>query len=734
MWDFCADLWARTKMKLNNLRRSRLAQISISVAILIALVVVVRRTSAQNGPVHMATDWSHRHLIFSQPHSLMDGFKLSANPRYVQQWMRRNAEKKGKEHGGVGDQPQTNAIQRDWNVYLGNLGTVGAGNYPAKFSFDITAASCTAPQPDFIVYNTSLAGSDTAVPAIDTGTFSAAATANNSVITITSGGNELDMIASTTNANVLPGLGTFTRTGSAATRATNLAAAINMTGNGSFVGVSATSAGAVVTITATTLVGPAGNSITTGITGTPSFTWAFGNFVNGASGVATVAAFSNLYSSCSGSVPSPYWAYNTGTGATAATSVVLSNDGQQVAFVQNTGAGAQLVLLKWAAGTSNINNPQDLTASPTTNVPATSYLACTAPCMTTINFSGGATDTLSSPFYDYNPGDDTLYVGDDATTLHKFTGVFLGTPTETISTVGDVWPAVLSGAAHELTSPVYDSNSGNVFVADNVRVLYRVDHIVGHGTGGTVASGSLGSNGITDSPTVDPSIGNVYVFVRGDSGTGAAKRAGVCQFTTTFAAASTCSVTGGNEAQVSSNATLLGTRFFAGDFDNIYFNSANGTGNLYVCGNSLVGATTATTVWQIPVTAGVLGTAVQGPQIATANAECSPMTEFDDGTTDRIFVSVVASGLTTVPIGCPTNTGCIMSFDITNPATWTTTTATSATAAAAGGTSGVIIDSSTGPVGSSQIYFTPLATGNCITATGQGIGGCAVQASQAAIE
>jgi hypothetical protein len=732
MWDFCADLWARTKMKLNNLRRSRLAQISISVAILIALVVVVRGTSAQNGPVHMATDWSHRHLIFSQPHSLMDGFKLSANPRYVQQWMRRNAEKKGKGNGGVGDQPQTNAIQRDWNVYLGNLGTVGAGNYPAKFSFDITAASCTAPQPDFIVYNTSLAGSDTAVAAIDTGTFSATATALNSIITI-NGTQALDMVAGTSNANVLPGLGTFTRTGSAAARAGNLAAAINLAGNGSFAGVSATSAGAVVTITATT-AGTVGNSITTTTTGTTSFTWSFANFVDGASGVATVAAFSNLYSSCSGSVPSPYWAYNTGTGAKAATSVVLSNDGQQVAFVQNTGAGAQLVLLKWAAGTSNINNPQDLTASPTTNVPAASYLACTAPCMTTINFDGGATDTNSSPFYDYTPGDDTLYVGDDATTLHKFTGVFLGTPTETISTIGNVWPAVLNGTAHVLTSPVYDSSSGNVFVADNVRVLYRVDHIVGHGTGGTVASGSLGSSGITDSPTVDPSIGNVYVFVRGDSAAGGAKRAGVCQFTTTFAAGTTCSVTGGNEAQVSaSNATLPGTRFFAGDFDNIYFSSANGTGNLYVCGNSLVGATTATTVWQIPVTAGVLGTPVQGPQIATANAECSPMTEFMNGATDRIFVSVVASGLTTAPIGCPTNTGCIMSFDITNPATWATT-ATSATAPAAGGTSGIIIDSSTGTVGSSQIYFTPLAVGNCLTASGQGIGGCAVQASQAAIE
>ena len=314
-------------MKLNNLWRCGLAQILLGAAIVIGLVVV-RATNAQDGPVHMATDWSHRHLIFSQPHSLMDGFKLSGNPRYVQQWVRRNAEKKRSGHGGVGDQPQTNGIQGDWNVYLGNLGTVGAGNYPAKFSFDITAASCTAPQPDFIVYNTSLAGSDTAVAAIDTGTFSARATAG-STITITNGPNTLVMIENGTNSNLAAGIGTFSRAGGGL-GATNLATAINIAGNGSFVGVSATSAGAVVTVTAAT-AGIVGNSITVQSATSPAsnFTWTFSNFVNGASGVATIAAFDNLYSGCTGTVPSPYWAYNTGTGATAATSVVLSKDGRR---------------------------------------------------------------------------------------------------------------------------------------------------------------------------------------------------------------------------------------------------------------------------------------------------------------------------------------------------------------------------------------------------------------------
>ena len=46
---------------------------------------------------------------------------------------------------------------------MGAGATVGAANYPAKFSFDPTSANCVTPvtpgqQPDFVVYNTGLAG------------------------------------------------------------------------------------------------------------------------------------------------------------------------------------------------------------------------------------------------------------------------------------------------------------------------------------------------------------------------------------------------------------------------------------------------------------------------------------------------------------------------------------------------------------------------------------------------
>ena len=62
--------------------------------------------------------------------------------------------------------PQPIAIDKDWSISLGAGGTVGAGFFPAKFSFGTTGESCN----DYVVYNTSLAGLS-AVAATGTGTF-----------------------------------------------------------------------------------------------------------------------------------------------------------------------------------------------------------------------------------------------------------------------------------------------------------------------------------------------------------------------------------------------------------------------------------------------------------------------------------------------------------------------------------------------------------------------------------
>ncbi len=472
-------------MKSNNIWRIRLAQILFGAAI-VSLLVVSPVTHAGKAPVHLATDWSHRHLIFSAPQNLGQHIKLLSNPRYVQQLVRKNAGNPGSPDGGrwhhAPEGPDPLQV-RFWNVYLGisssgTPGTVGAGNYPAKYSFDASSANCAdvaAPgQPDYVVYNTSLAGSTTALAARVTGTFGGAS-ASGSTITITNGGSTLTMSPGSSSAHTGTGTGTYVASGNTTTEAGNFVTAMAVSGNGSYVGVTASSSGGVVTLTAST-AGTAGNSITVAASASPAsnLTWTFSNLVDAATGVPTIVAYDNLYSSCSGTGPSTYWAYNTGTGSSVHTSTTLSGDGTQVAFVQYTGSLSQLVVLKWAAKNGSLSNP----VAPT-SVTSANYPGCSAPCMTTINFStatGGSNgdDTISSPFYDYS--NDVLYVGDNAGWLHKFTHVFYGTPGETVSTSGsNRWPAAVGTT--NLTSAIYDENAGpngEIYLSGNSEQIYRV--------------------------------------------------------------------------------------------------------------------------------------------------------------------------------------------------------------------------------------------------------------------
>jgi hypothetical protein len=49
------------------------------------------KTHAQgHAPVHMTTDWSNRHMVYSAPSSVGQALRLQAEPRYLHQWTRRN--------------------------------------------------------------------------------------------------------------------------------------------------------------------------------------------------------------------------------------------------------------------------------------------------------------------------------------------------------------------------------------------------------------------------------------------------------------------------------------------------------------------------------------------------------------------------------------------------------------------------------------------------------------------
>jgi len=468
------------------------------------------------GTVPLTTDWSHHHVIFSRPSRPEQTARVEQDVRYWQQLYRSqqamtlpSEQVESLENGSVG---------QDWAENMGTGATVGAANYPAKYSFSVTTANCgSAANPDFTVYNTGLAGS--------------------------------------------------------AVR-------------------------------------------------------------------ASIVAYDNLYSGCAGIVPTVYWAYN--TGGTIATSPVISFDGKQVAFVQTKAGTAKLILLKWAASTTQTVTNPGVPAS----VSQAAYPTCTAPCMTSIilkdSLGTADDDTFSSAFYVYSK--DTAYVGDSAGWLHQFTGVFKGTPAEKRTAVWPVHVNPLTSKA--LGVAVHDAISGNTFVEDSGGFLYRVSSAAV-----VTASGRLDfSTRVTQGPIVDPTVRVVYVFASSDGSgtcTGGANCSSVDRLVFGFAAGAT-----GTKKKVGVS-TLTGTTpnpFYIGGFDSSYLNSGSATGNLYVCGNT--GG--APTLYRVAVTGGALGAVTTGPVLATSTTPCSPVTDVLNpnaagGATEWIFASAAANGIAT---GC----------------------------------------------------------------------------------
>ena len=484
-------------------------------------------------------DWSYHHVIFSKPATAEQTMRLEQDPRYRQQIRRQSVSVTQAERAEAlvpELQRHTHGASNNaglWSEDLGTGATMGALNYPAKFSLTTTTADCAS---DFVVYPTGLAGSSTQ---------------------------------------------------------------------------------------------------------------------------ASIVAYSNLYSGCTGSVPSVYWAYYIDSGNAIQNSPVFSLDGSQLAFVQVNSGQAALVLLKWAASASEtVAHPDPVTLHG-------SYTNCHKPCRAVFNLNDAGTfvnDTNSSIFVDYPS--DTAFVGDDSGYLHKFNPVFNGTlanpPAEVI---GGGWPVQLNPTTPTpLASPVYDSVSGNVFVTDEGGFLYRVNS----STAAVTASGQLdfsdefdGGPGIVEGPILDFTSELLYVFATSDgslSCNAGADCSAVYQIPTSFTVGGT-----GSEAVVgnSSIETAVPSPMYIGTFDSTYKNSANATGNLYVCGNT--GGTP--TIYQVAIGDGVLGTVSAGPVLSTSTTPCSPVTDVlnpnaSGGATEWIFASAEAGGVSTA---CASG-GCLLNF------------------------------------------------------------------------
>ena len=569
-------------------------------------------------------DWSHRHLIFSTPVSTDHARSLRQDPRYMHQWLRRNSRQ---EHSHKPpDAPAPDAMHRDWGVSLGAGGTVGTEMFPAKFSFDVSAAPNCA--NDFVVYNTSLVGS---------------------------------------------------------------------------------------------ILSP------------------------------SIVAFNQLYSTqgsvggfCNQNGPSVMWSYNTNpvgdvTGQTT-TSTILSLDGTKVMYVEtrpNANGGSILHLLKWKSGQGTVASP----AAPDQIV--ANWASCTGgnSCIVNITLNGAQPATNSAPFYDYTA--DVLYAGDNNGVLHKFAPVLSGTPAE-VTTGG--WPITVNGGT-TLSSPVFDSVSGNIFVGDSSgRVSYvrETGSTAGAcGSGGTPCLGtpsqSLGGN-IVDAPIVDSSAHTVFVFDGTETLVGDGS---VFQFNTALSTASKVVV------DVGASSGVAGAYIHSGAFDDAYMSSVTSTGHFYVCAKNGTN-TNRPAIHRIAITNGIMSSVSDGKlTLASADGEqCSPVSEvYNTATsTDWIFFSVGKNNNQTAA-GCSATagiTGCLMSLNLTAlggawpPAAVTNGYPLPDASGIGASTSGIVVDNVANTstfAQASSLYFSfipnSVAAATCNGTTGVG---CAVKLTQSLLQ
>ena len=372
----------------------------------------------------------------------------------------------------------------------------------------------------------------------------------------------------------------------------------------------------------------------------------------GATTQATIMAFDDLYvgtgsNSCGSANPTVYWAYNTGTGAVANLSPVLSIDGKQVAFIQVSSSVASLVILKMSNSGGSYNAPTFGTGSG--SVTAANYRACTAPCFTAIALNGNPNDAASAPFYNYDT--DALYVGDSSGKVHLFTGVFNGTPAETTAN----WPVTAStNTPSTLTSPIYDSVSNRIFVTDQDGYLHT---FLATSTPGSVSTtGRLENNTshVFEPPIVDSTTEEVYTFIGYSGDTGHKNPSYINVFpagalgTVTTGAGSGFGTTvyypNGASGGTANPAT---SHMRAGAFDYQYYVGTGTTGNIYTCENG--------TVYQVPLatiatpTVNVYNTPVSA--VGTTST-CAPMTEFQSVSTATTINStgVTSATQTTIPV------------------------------------------------------------------------------------
>jgi hypothetical protein len=464
---------------------------------------------------------------------------------------------------------------------------------------------------------------------------------------------------------------------------------------------------------------------------------AFNNLYSGTAG-GTGYCNRTASSSDTGTAATVLWSYNVqgiAAGGAVATSPALSLDGTKIAFVETaTGSPAHFHVLAWKSGEGQVATNLQNALSPFT----ISVFLASAPVAGSgtatdlaLGASSAGTDTLSSPFYDYQR--DLAYVGNDTGTLYRIKDVFCSVtnpdcahaaPPPALDTTWGTGGAV-SVCSGKLTGPVLDSTSLNVFVGCSDGKLYSISQtgvVKSITVGDGVASKTYGA--IVDPPLVDSSSGFVYA-VSGSAGGGA--NGVLVQAKTDFSSSVAVPIGSGNQCNMHNPAP-----------NNAYYTSPTTAGALiYAAGvtgtvsQPCTPVSTGGAINLYGVTFGASGVMTSGApahsfQGGTPGNEWSPLLEFYNATTatDWLFAGVL----------------CNPPPDMASVAITSAFPAGFGLVATAGlGSSAMIVDNeastSTYPQAAS-IYFNALwQNAACNNASVESAtGGCAVKLSQAALQ
>jgi hypothetical protein len=471
---------------------------------------------------------------------------------------------------------------------------------------------------------------------------------------------------------------------------------------------------------------------------------------------ANLVGINNLYTGaspkCNSGNPWVAFAYNTVTqsGGQIRTSLALSEDGKKIAFVESTTTGTYFHVLVLPNPIPSPPSQSGTVLSPQT--PTSCTTPTTVGCMTTLTIQSTANNTNSSPWVDYSS--DTAYVGADNGMLYKITPVFGGGAPALVS--NSDWPVTVSTQTNKvLTGPVVDTTTGRIFLGDGFGYLYAVSltspaktyaarQTIGWVYDGTNNGSGGPGTGVVDPPIVvndaaNPTTNQVFAFTGCSSvvGIGGA----ITQLPANFATSS--SITNGTTVDLGSgsgNGDCTTGNVHSGTFDNAFWLNGTTTGHMIACGfvqgssgNKMIPSKPQ--IYFFPFDTNHLITSTGSSTFVVDNTkgdECSPLTEFYDGTTDRLFLGAgstkdgfVESSTITTSLTTPTCGSGATSTCVTSPS-------------GLGGTSGIVIDNQV-TNGGANIYFSTLAVGSvnsqkCNVSGGSSNPYCAVKLTQSGLQ